>query len=229
MANAPVKRINYDRRVAIARLKELLAQKRNDLTWHHEVGRLVVQLVPKDRAYGDKRMPNLLKELGLTKKPSTQVLFYGARDFALSYSEEDLQNLAGLKYGHISILVGIRKPRIREKFRRLCQERAWSMRELRNVVQEKMKRQPRGKLIKKADVQRIGTFTSLKYMLRLRDRCLNLCLPALEQNLESLAKRLRQQPGKWVELVGDACNALDELHNAVEKARTELREISEAG
>ncbi len=190
---------------------------------------MVTQLVPKDRTDGDKRMPNLLQELGLITKSSTQVLFYGARDFALSYAEEDLPDLEGLKYGHIGILVGIRKPRIREKFRRLCQEREWSMRKLRNVVQEKMRRQPRGKLIKKEDVQDVGTFTSLKYLLRLRDRCLNLCLPVLEQNLQPLAKRLRQQPGKWVALVGDTCTALDELHSAVEKARMELREAREAG
>ena len=51
MAKAPAISISCDRPKTIARLKELLAQKGNELTWYHEVGRLVAKLVPKDRAY----------------------------------------------------------------------------------------------------------------------------------------------------------------------------------
>jgi hypothetical protein len=233
MAKNTVKRKSTDDSKTVARLKELkdlLAHKRSDLKWHHAVGRLVAQFVPTKAAYGEEKMPALLDLLGISANKEVravaQVPLYAARNFYLKY-KNGLSSLKGLEYGHASILAGIKDERIRAKYQGLCQEHEWSLRELRARIQEDLGKRSLGGR-KFGGLQKVGPRASLLRILWLRKAALNRCVPALEQNLERLAKRVSRRPDdKLVSLVDATCTALDEMLEAVRDVRTKLKKVKQ--
>ena len=214
---------------SVARLKTLLAKRRNDLAWHHEVGRLVAQHVPKAVTYGHGQMRELILRLGLPFARKTQVPLYCDRDFALSYSEKELPSLKGLKFGQVSILTGIKDKKTRDHFRRLCQRHHWSMRELRGRIQEQIGRRSRAR--KRFDEQGyLGPQAALSTMLRLQDMWAKRCAPALGRDVDRLGKKMTGPDGaKVCALFDEACTAVNELLAAVKQARAELRRVRARG
>jgi hypothetical protein len=210
------------RDAAVTALKELFADKRDDLTWHHEVGRRIMEVIP-ERKYG--AMQGLIETLGGKEKGIFKSPLYSARDFFLSYRRKDLSKLNGLTYFHVCLLLKLKNTALREKLRRQCQEHGWSTRQLGAQIKEAWGRQSRSGP-EFEPKQETGPRTTLDMTVRLQLQWEKQLLPALERNYDRLANKLRKRPDdELMKRVDDAYAALGKLEATVKSARLKLKEI----
>jgi hypothetical protein len=222
MAKLPVKSGSSDPSKTVAKLKELFANKRSDLAWHHEVGRLVDQIV-SERSHGKTGVPNLAEQLG-----EKENFIYKLLAFVRLYDETDVPKLDGLTFGHVTHLLSVKNATLRDEFRQQCQQHRCSVVKLLAAITERLGTRSRGGRPVSTPTK-VGPSTALRTTIRLSDSWQQKCVPALEENLTVLAKRMKRKPDEdLVKLVDDTCIALDKLHAAVREARTKLTAIRAA-
>lgn len=207
---------------AIARLKRLLKKKRNDLGWHHEVGRLVAEIIP-ERAYGDNKMLELLKKLD--RKLPDQTRLYEDRRLFLAYRDKnDLDQFEGLSYDHVKILLR-HNDSVRRKLMTQCSKHGWSVRQLAARSKEKLGTQSRSGPRFTAK-KYVGVHVGLGNIRRLPDRWEMECAPAFKTDLNTELARLSPDAAeRFLELARDAHAALKKLRTALKQAEGRLRAV----
>ena len=135
-------------RQSVTRLKKLYGlQRHDDFVWWHKVGSLVANLCPKeDRHYGDNVINLLAQHVEPDREPEGPRNFlYAARDLADKLSREEASELteAGLSKSHVTALLSVEKPTQRQHFLGRCLKESWSVRRLRQEVQNAKGRKSR--------------------------------------------------------------------------------------
>ena len=220
MAKSPAKPANFDKATR-AKLRKLIAHKSSDLAWHYAVGQLVEELAPQgENNFG--KMKALVELIdGKGKRVPTDAL-NAARDFSRSVPKEELGTLEGLSFAHVGKLLTIKGKKRRDWYREQCQAKKWPFRKLDAMIKEEFGKKSRGGR-PFVEVKGIGPTVALNNVLWLRDAWQKKFAPALEQNLEPLAKKLRGKSAeKYSEQVDETCTALDELCAAAQDAREKL-------
>ena len=176
----------------IAKLKNLLADQRHDLSWHHKFGRLVEELIPKKRLrdYSAGNMQRLAKRLG--KVDNYALVLYQHRDFVDIYKYRDLPKLNGLTFAHICVLQGLGETP-REEFRRRCLKWEWSVRQLRAKVQECVGKRSQGGKETQESVD-VGPQTALRRIAQMSDVWQKHYVVPLEKNLQRLMRQINRKP-----------------------------------
>lgn len=210
----------------MAELKELLEHKRDDLEWHHAVGRLIHSML-KGAAYGEKRMATLLKELGYATHQQNK-LYEKAKLYGFYPHARDFAKLCGLSYGQVSVLITMDKDEDkedRERFRKACRQHKWSVKKLQEKVKERFgKRSSGGQRFEKE--KDVGPRAALQRIQKLHDEAAQKVFPPLDQNLQRLAKRLsRKANEELAKEVDAACGALKALQAAAAAGRKKLESI----
>ncbi len=158
---------------AVAKLKKLFANKRSDLAWHHEFGRLVDVLTP-ERKYRASKINELVELLSGKKSQAVMQLLYAARDFSRTYPKRELGTLKGLSFTHVRKLLTIENKKQRDLYRQQCQKNNWSFRQLDAKVKEKFgKRSQGGRPF--VEVKVVGPLAALRNMIWLQDMWENKC------------------------------------------------------
>jgi hypothetical protein len=222
MAKSPARLGSTGKPQTIAKLQKLLANKQSDLAWHHEVGRLVDQIVP-ERTYNQAEIVRLAEQVGEGRD-----FVYKVLAFARLFRERDLPTLNGLTFGHVKALLGVKDAKLRDRLRQQCQQHEWTNRQLWIAVQELLgKRSQGGRPVNKPT--KLGPLPALRTIVRDSKAWQRQCVPALERNLKSLAKRLKRQPDEeLLQLVGETCTALSQLQAAAEQSLKRLKGIRAA-
>ncbi len=175
MAKSPAKYKRTDSTAAVAKLKEMFANKRSDLAWHHEVGRLVDVLRP-ERRYRASKINELVELLSGKKSQAATQLLYAARDFSRTYPKRALGTLKGLTFTHVCRLLTVENAQRRDWYRMQCQKHQWKSRQLDAKIKEEFgKRSQGGRPF--VEVKMVGPLAALRNMLWLRDMWENKCAP----------------------------------------------------
>jgi hypothetical protein len=149
---------NEDRpalRRSVTRLKKLyIRQQHDDFVWWYDVGALVADLCPKeDRHYGENVINLLAQHLEPDQKPEGPRNFlYEARDFAVTCTAREARAFARARKAngdplskfHITALVSVKKKDQRKRFFDECLDQSWSVRRLRQAIQNAKGRKSSG-------------------------------------------------------------------------------------
>lgn len=212
-------------RQSVTRLKKLYdRQRHDDFVWWHKVGSLAAYLCPKeDRHYGDNVINLLAQHLEPDQKlEGTRNFLYSARDLAEKFTEAEASELteAGLSKSHVTALLCEEDADKRRRFLIKCLEQSWSVRRLRQEVQNAKGRKSRsgGRPVQGLERQSAGVAA---------------------RNISVMSRRWRESHQVWFvgpqaafgrvrkkdcdeEILWDAKTALEELKQLHEVARYEL-------
>ena len=225
-----LRRVSADERKAYRDLREALDADRHDLRWRHEVGSLVLKLVPvgEGREYGAARMQQLagsLKDYRHAKGSPPErfeSFLYKARELALAYpTQHDLANLKGLKWSQVRGLLAVTDPGAREKLLDRCRSEGWTAREVLAKVQAQRRRrgeQPLAARDIRSSLEGVALF-SRRWIEEAGAR-----LTACEVVVARLPASV--QPEQIKSLVDDAVVSLDDITDAVRKMKRRLKDIA---
>jgi hypothetical protein len=128
-------------RRSVSELKKLYRrQQHDDFVWWHDVGSLVAALIPKGRRhYGENVIELVVQQLEPDRKPEVPRYFlYRARALADTFTREEALELteAGLPKCHLQALLSVEDETQRQRFLARCLEESWSVRYLRQKIQD---------------------------------------------------------------------------------------------
>ena len=133
-------------RDSLTKLQRLYRNKpKGDFTWWHDVGALVAELAPKGGRYGKNVMELLAQRLEPDRKPAAPLYFLcKARDFAAKFNPEEASDLTEarlangkpLSENHVKALLSVEDDTQRQRFLDKCLKGSWSVRYLRERIQD---------------------------------------------------------------------------------------------
>ena len=107
--------------------------RREQLGAYYELGRLLLEHLPKGSRYGDNQLTKLSEALGHGNSWLSTV-----RRFAVKYDQEEFDELLGLDlaWGHVRLLVGL-KGSERTAYQKLAAQKKWTVEDLRLELQKR--------------------------------------------------------------------------------------------
>ena len=99
----------------------------------YQLGRLLVEHVPKHASYGDKQMPKFAKALGYSDGRLSMI-----RRFAATYTQADFDELlrTDLSFGHVALLLGLSSAE-RTKFQADAAKKKWTVAQLQRAMKDR--------------------------------------------------------------------------------------------
>jgi len=220
MAKTSASRVGPDQ--SSPELKELLKNRRSDLSWYHQAGRLVAQLV-SERNYGRGEMRKLAKRLGESENFENEL--YAWRKFAIEYRTADLRALKGLNFARVQALLSATDPNFRLSLQQKALTEGWSSRDIRRKIQERQGKRSSGGGRPKIP-KRTGPRTALQETVRLSKGWLRSCPRALASASTKLRRKLGgQDRDQFEQLVKEALDVLQQLESGAKKARAQLQPL----
>ena len=209
------------------RLKVLLENPSDDLTWYFEVGKLVEAIAPRfgGMHHGQAMLETLVERYGKLR-PALRNLLHSTRHFAGVYRRSDLPRLSKVSWSHVARLASIGDPKIRERLEVGCLANKWTFLQLKFHCLEAVGLRPSGGSTAK-QIEDVGPISTLSETIRLTDEWLHSFQRRIEPAESSLGRALRSKHrGELRALVSRALEGITRLQDAAEKSRRKLQKLS---
>jgi hypothetical protein len=224
--------LTADQTAAFETLEKLLSNKQDDFAWHHEVGRCIRTICPRDAGeerfgYEAKVIENLAAVLNRSSAP-----LYKKLRFATEYTQAEVQQLQqwqarGLTWTHLTHAFAAENKQKRWKLLREAAQQGWNSEQLKYKIRSRSgSRHPIGgrpptrpkKQDYVAELERLRLL-SLKW-LNYRD---HIWVGEQDPALERLRKnRPRKKPRSLKQVRAETRDVLEILARAAKKLRKSI-------